>query len=389
MFGKLLTSLQRSTSSTKFIPEIDGMRFFAIITVVIFHLNTAYTKELGHTLTETFSILGDTTFTQIGWWIKRLDVGVKVFFAISGFILTIPFAKYYYGQGRKIEIKDYFIRRLTRLEPPYVVSLILFFFIHLFVLKADISSLLQSFFAGIFYLHTTLLGKPNPINPVTWSLETEAQFYIIVPIMLAGLFYFRNKKITSFLLGGLFILSVFLKNHFMDITNGHVFHSILVYLINFLVGIILAFGFIINKGFFEKKNYLWDIINVCSIFLMFYFYKPQRDLFNIVMLNIGIFIFFISVFKSKIINWFYSRPWVYTIGGMCYSIYLLHYAFFHLTLKFTSKIVLFDSYFGNLIIQTLMNLPIVFIISSVFFLLIEKPCMNKDWFKNMVNFFKK
>ena len=30
------------------------------------------------------------TYMELGWWMIRLDLGVKVFFAISGFILALP-----------------------------------------------------------------------------------------------------------------------------------------------------------------------------------------------------------------------------------------------------------------------------------------------------------
>jgi peptidoglycan/LPS O-acetylase OafA/YrhL len=119
----ILKKLQRNTTSTQFIPEIDGLRFFAIFTVLIFHLNTALLKQLQIDFKEVLSM---DSFLNIGWWIIRLDVGVKVFFAISGFILAIPFLKQYLNVGKKVNLKDYFIRRLTRLEPPFTWCIYLF-----------------------------------------------------------------------------------------------------------------------------------------------------------------------------------------------------------------------------------------------------------------------
>ena len=138
--NKLKQFLSRPTNSVNFIPEIDGLRFFAIFTVLIFHLNTAFSKELGVNLQESFNLLGNENFLGIGWWIRRFDVGVKVFFAISGFILAVPFLKQYLNLGEKINIKDYFIRRLTRLEPPFVLSLLFFYLIHIFILNVSSSS---------------------------------------------------------------------------------------------------------------------------------------------------------------------------------------------------------------------------------------------------------
>jgi len=383
MLKYLTSSLKRDTQSTKFIPEIDGMRFFAIITVVIFHLNTSYAKSMNLGLSEAFSILHDHDMLGIGWWIKRFDIGVKVFFAISGFILAVPFVKYSLGTGKRINLKNYFIRRLTRLEPPYVISLVIFYIVHLVLLDGNFEALTKSLGLGIFYLHSIVVGTPNPINPVTWSLETEAQFYIIIPVFMSFLFLFKSRNKLCFLFFLLFSASVFLKYYFMNIENPYLINTILVFFINFLVGIFVAHLYLMFKPFFDRKSIFWDLIHLLSIFVMFYFYKPQAEILNIILLNFGIFLFFISVFKSVIFNWFYTQPLIYIIGGMCYSIYLLHYAFFHLSVSWTSKLMVFNSYLGNLMIQLLINTILVLIVSTVFFILIEKPFMSKKWIKKL------
>jgi peptidoglycan/LPS O-acetylase OafA/YrhL len=382
--NKFLKKLQRNPTSTQFIAEIDGMRFFAIFTVLIFHLNTAFSKEIKLEYTND---LPTASFFNIGWWIIRLDVGVKVFFAISGFILAIPFLKQYLNLGKKVVLKDYFIKRLTRLEPPFILSLIAFFFVHLLILHADFYDLLKSFFAGLFYAHFFIFGYPNPINPVTWSLETEAQFYIIIPFFLYCIFYFKNKWTRLLLFILIFLMSIFSKNWIMKSDLFNIKASLAVFLINFMVGIVVAYLYLTSFYFFKIKNHLWDFIGLFAVFCMFYFYKPQLEKLNILFLNLTVFLFFISVFKGKITNWFYTRPIIYTIGGMCYSIYLLHYAFFHLSIKVTSKICFFSDYNFNLIVQILITIPLVLAISALFFVFIEKPFMNKEWYKE-INFEK-
>ena len=72
-------NLSRKTTSTNFIPEIDGLRFFAIATVVIFHLNTAFSREIGLSVNESIELLGGKNTLSIGGILIRLDLGVKVF----------------------------------------------------------------------------------------------------------------------------------------------------------------------------------------------------------------------------------------------------------------------------------------------------------------------
>ncbi len=369
--------LSRRTSSINFIPEIDGLRFFAIATVVIFHLNTAFSREMGLSVNESVELLGGKNTLSMGGIIIRLDLGVKVFFAISGFILALPFLKALH-ENKTINILSYFKRRLTRLEPPFILSLALFSIVHIMVFHEKIANVLWHFIIGLFYSHGFVFGEPNFINPVTWSLETEAQFYLLVPILF---FVFRMVKIDALkivLFLSLFIGSMYFKSATSE--NGYLNSSVFAYFLNFAVGIYFAAIYLRSKVFFEgSKKLIFDLLGIVSIIGMFVFYKPQADLVNMAVFNIFIFLFFLSAFLGRIFNYFFTRRWVYTIGGMCYSIYLLHYAFFHLFVKFSKSLAFSDSYGVNLTIQIAVALPVVLFVSAVFFALIERPCMNPEW----------
>jgi peptidoglycan/LPS O-acetylase OafA/YrhL len=375
-------NLKRKTNSTSFIPEIDGLRFFAIITVVLFHLETALSKSLGFTVNDGIDLLGGKyDILQPGWWVIRLDLGVKVFFAISGFVLALPFVRYgFLVGGKPIDIKSYFVRRLTRLEPPFVVSLIVFASIHVFILNNSWVEINKDFWAGLFYLHGLIFGAPNPINPVTWSLEVEAQFYVLVPLLFWLLFKLKQLWLR---LGFIFLLagfSVYLKGYFFSASNQYLSASILAYFTNFCMGILFAFLFVTDKrNWLKSKSFLFDILGGVCVFFIFYFYKPQHIWYNNVLFNMSVFGLMITAFKGKIWNCFYTRPWVYIIGGMCYSIYLLHYAFFHFLVPYTSKIQFGMGYKMDYLIQILIVVPFMLVVTTVFYLLVERPCMNKDW----------
>jgi peptidoglycan/LPS O-acetylase OafA/YrhL len=392
-FGKVKTlnilNLKRKTKSTHFIQEIDGLRFFAIITVVLFHLNSALSKSLSFTANEGIDFLGGKyDLLQPGWWVIRLDLGVKVFFAISGFVLALPFVRRgILGEGKPIGIKDYFIRRLTRLEPPFVVSLMLFAMVHVFLLDEPWAEIQKDFWAGLFYLHGLVFGAPNPINPVTWSLEVEAQFYVLVPLLFCLVFRFTNIliRIGSILI--LTIISIYLKGIFTESGNQQLSATILAYFANFSMGILFAFVFVLDKqNWLKMKSYIFDLVGLASVFLIFYFYKPQHIWYNNVIFNLAVFIMMISAFKGKLFNYFFTRPWVYVIGGMCYSIYLLHYAFFHFLVPFTSKIQLGMGYKIDYFLQIIIAVPIMLIVTTLFYLLVERPCMDKDWPKRLKTF---
>jgi peptidoglycan/LPS O-acetylase OafA/YrhL len=370
-------NLTRKTNSTNFIPEIDGLRFFAIATVAIFHLNTAFSREVGQTVQGSIELLGGKNTLSIGGILVRLDLGVKVFFAISGFILALPFLKAL-NENKSINILSYFKRRLTRLEPPFIISLALFALIHIVVFHEKIAGVISHFIIGLFYSHGFVYGEPNFINPVTWSLETEAQFYILVPLLFFFFKLVKRDALKIALLLAIFIGSMIFKNATSG--DGYLNASVFAYFLNFAVGIFFAGIYLRKKAFFAgSKKLIYDLLGLASIIGMFVFYKPQDDLTNMAIFNVSIFLFFLSAFAGKVFNKFFTQKWVYTIGGMCYSIYLLHYAFFHLFVKYSKALAFSDSYGVNLVIQIAIALPVVLFVSAVFFVLVERPCMNPEW----------
>lgn len=376
----MLTRLfQRKTQSTSFIPEIDGLRFFAIITVIGYHINTAYARELGLEDLAMGLLGGDRNTFSPAWWIIRLDLGVKVFFSISGMVLAIPFIRSMMSGGRTIELKDYYYRRLTRLEPPFILSLLGFFLVHIYFMNEDPSVFKEHLIAGLFYLHHIIFGTPNPINPVTWSLETEAQFYLIVPVIFAILFRLKNIFTRLFFILILLFISLYVKQYAYSAEVKWAQATVVYYLTNFMTGVFFAWLYLRSIDYFSKRSFGWDLMGILSIFCLFYFYKPQYQISNNLAFNAATLGMMVCVFKGKIMNWIFTRPVIYIIGGMCYSIYLLHYAFLHLMTKVTVGLSIGQGYLADLGIQLLVALPAVLLISAIFYLLIEKPCMDKHW----------
>jgi peptidoglycan/LPS O-acetylase OafA/YrhL len=383
-------NFRRKTASNNFIPEIDGLRFLAIITVVLFHINTAITKEIGFGLINALDKMGGAKSEfSLAWWWVRLDLGVKVFFAISGFVLALPFLKFYLGLTEKrVEIGPYFIRRLTRLEPPFIITLLVFYFVHIFILDHDSLQYLKHLGAGLIYSHVFIFGEGNPINPVTWSLETEAQFYILVPLVLWLMFRFRNNWSSLLFIVILITTSILFRNKFNF--SPHIGRSIFSYFVNFAMGILVCWIYLRKSSWFIERTLIYDLIGLFSTLGLFYFYKPQHEILNQLLFNLSIVGVIVTAFKGKLSNWFYTQPIIYIIGGMCYSIYLIHYAFLHLSVKFTKYIIIdSSSYLQNLVIQVIVNLLLVLLVSSAFFVLVEKPTMDKNWPKNLLNKFKK
>jgi peptidoglycan/LPS O-acetylase OafA/YrhL len=78
-----------------------------------------------------------------------------------------------------------------------------------------------------------------------------------------------------------------------------------------------------------------------------------------------------------------------SIGGMCYSIYLIHVIFISGIGNVSVSWQVSSNFLATFLFQLLVILPIVLLASTIFFVLIEKPCMDKDWPKKLYYYIKK
>src|SRR5436309_16079695 len=81
--------LSRETSTGLFIPEVDGLRFVAVLSVFAFHLN-AYLQ-----LKSPAQYGADTVSLIISRLFAEGKSGVQLFFVISGLILSLAFAAHH------------------------------------------------------------------------------------------------------------------------------------------------------------------------------------------------------------------------------------------------------------------------------------------------------
>lgn len=194
-----LVPFQRVTSRGSHIREIDGLRFIALSGVYLLHLN--------HYLMFNAPQIHGVEHSLMSRCLEYGAFGVQLFFAISGFILALPFARYHLAHGKPVSLRAFYLRRLTRLEPPLIVNLTLLLTLMMLALHRPLSELLPHYAATCVYLHSAVFGIWSPINPVTWSLEVEAQFYVVMPL-LAKVFCIRpTAGRRAVILGSMIVFS--------------------------------------------------------------------------------------------------------------------------------------------------------------------------------------
>jgi peptidoglycan/LPS O-acetylase OafA/YrhL len=87
---------------------------------------------------------------------------------------------------------------------------------------------------------------------------------------------------------------------------------------------------------------------------------------------------FCAAFRGPRLRSLLTFRWIAIIGGMCYSIYLLHTPLMAMLAPYTAGI---GRGWGtvNVLVQFLVLGGISLLVSAIFFALVERPCMDPQW----------
>lgn len=364
----MLDRMRRVTRDGRWIPEIDGLRFLAIAGVLIFHLGGELQARSGRWIPI------EPRYTALFDWLGNGDRGVRLFFVISGMILAMPFARQWLAGGRTVSLRKYYLRRVTRLEPPYLLSVVMFTAMVAIYTHGLAPGFLAHALASSVYLHGLIFGTMSPVNAVTWSLEIEIQFYVLAPLVMQ-IFRVPGKTLRRGLMAAIILLLGWLQMPFAQ--DARVAMSVLFYLQYFLGGLLIADVFVLDLPTMPS-SWMWDVVGLGSLLCMF---GLGRDLYAAhVLLPFAMGLLILSAMRSHVLRRCFQQPWIAVTGGMCYSIYLLHLAFIAVFFKVTRRAILPQlDFLGNFLLQCVVTMIPVLLCCAVFYLLVERPCMDPDW----------
>jgi peptidoglycan/LPS O-acetylase OafA/YrhL len=344
-------------------PEIDGLRAIAVIAVILFHFSA--------------------NLFPGGY------LGVDVFFVISGYLITGLIKKDL--DNENFSFTGFYLRRVKRVIPALYVLLFFVTIAAVFLLlptdfKDYGRSLLgQSVFSGniYFYFKSDYFDTPSLLKPIlhTWSLSVEEQYYIIYPLLLAGLFKVLKKNTgIALLLLAIFVLVVsylyYPKNQ-----------SAVFFLSPFRSWELLL-GAVLNYNFFSIKisgKYLPEVMSWCGIAAILYsiiFVSEANAMhgLNAVLPTLGASFFIVGnsgniTSTGKLLS---VKPINYT-GKISYSLYLWHW-----------PIIVFYAYVtGNNIsaIAAACIFAASYLLAIISYHYIETPFRNKVIFKKPSSYF--
>lgn len=377
MFTSIYNKLRRITSNQLYFPEIDGIRFLAIILVILFHTHGYFQAKTGMVYADAGQ------YPMLDMLLANGDRGVELFFVLSGFILCLPFAKQYIAGEKKVQLKKYYLRRVTRLEPPYIITMTALLLMQLAMHVHTAAVLVPSWLASLVYMHGVIFHHTPLLTVVAWSLEIEIQFYILAPLL------FRVLQLPvagrRLFLTGAMVAMVWLQAAYPAQEGLLTLYGFVQY---FLMGILLA-DLYVSDTLQHLMNKAWmtvvALLSLVAIMMLPIKEHPGQTIAPVVLLisrlvfPFAIGLFYYIVLKNDSMKKLFSFRFVPVIGGMCYSIYLLHYTIISVFGRFTTQWHIAGGYLPNMALQVVLLLVPVLLISSVFYYYIERPFMSGKW----------
>jgi peptidoglycan/LPS O-acetylase OafA/YrhL/4-amino-4-deoxy-L-arabinose transferase-like glycosyltransferase len=144
---------------------LDGLRALAALAVLFSHLGV---------------VVRLNTASDWGIVLGRLDVGVPVFFVISGFLIYRPFVRAHLDGSPSPLVRPYLWRRVWRIYPAYWFALV-----GALVIVPQVVSA-RDLVSYVTLVHLYWPGRLPAGLQQSWSLAVEMAFYVLLPVYAWG-----------------------------------------------------------------------------------------------------------------------------------------------------------------------------------------------------------
>ncbi|WP_299235866.1 acyltransferase family protein [uncultured Halomonas sp.] len=368
----------------KYQKPLQGIRAFAVLIVVLNHL----------------SITG----------FSGGFIGVDVFFVISGYLITGLLVEEYVQDGR-ISISEFYFRRVRRILPALVVTVVFTSFAGFLLLSEErLSLLIDSSLAAIFsvsniyfwsqigYFDIEALEKPLLH---TWSLGVEEQFYIVWPVFIVFLAKLKSINTISYGVLALSLFSFLLSMYVFGWGVPEALYSGYGFSASFEDGVSSAFylmpfrifefgvGAMLGVAYFKKQpkisaglsDFLFLLSGCILAFAVVYLNKDSVFPFhNALLVSIASALAIYSSFSSRLASLLLANKVMVFIGGISYSLYLVHW-----------PIISYYSILFGLpsLLESVGLFLIMLAVALAMFRFVEQPARKIGFFNSFSSFFSK
>ena len=298
----------------KYRSDIDGLRALAVLSVIVFHINSK--------------------------WIPGGFLGVDIFFVISGYLITLILTKEV-ASTNKVNIVNFYKRRIKRIIPALLFVLIPTFIVGFLLFAPDdllelSKSMIWAFFsaANIYFfssIDTGYFATGSSELPLLhlWSLGVEEQFYILWPFAVLYLLrYIKSIQKQILVTSILFIGSLVWAQSIIDTDHSFAYYMLFTRAWELLGGAIAAL--LVHSGFRTKSfiSELMAFIGLLAIILSFIFVSESDPVPGVaalpVIIGVALLILSGTSYRTYVGRLLSLKIFV-AIGLVSYSAYLWHW----------------------------------------------------------------
>jgi peptidoglycan/LPS O-acetylase OafA/YrhL/peroxiredoxin len=154
--------------------ELDALRGLSAVAIVVLH-----SYQDSRTI-DSYAYANDYLVRNL---IVNLDFGLGVFFALSGFVVFLPFAKAIIEGRPHMGVKEYATRRAFRIYPLYLVAIVVVWNSRYYGGPGQFRDLLRHLTFTQIYDNKEIFYTIGP----AWSLAVEVHYYVFTGLLVWAL----------------------------------------------------------------------------------------------------------------------------------------------------------------------------------------------------------
>jgi peptidoglycan/LPS O-acetylase OafA/YrhL len=376
MFLKKSLEIEQKTTSGVYLQTLTGVRAVAVLWTLLLHM---WGITLGGALYIPLPFeaqIGIRTLAESGEW------GVRIFFVLSGFLLSLPYLKQNDARTFWQRTKTFYERRAVRILPAYYALLLVLLYLTLFGYSKLPST---SYMLGHVLFINSWWYEP-PLRGVFWSLSVEVCFYLVLPFLITAL---RPGRWPYLFIGAFMVAFLFrvVLRHYAIAGNPQLWElsfSFMGQMEYFIAGMMAAYFFARRQP--EGRvgdRFMFVGLLMISIELQLFFRHPERLMAwfqpihyaftPLVALAIALFIYGAAA-GGRFARALLGNKVMVFIGTISFSLYLWHTVF----MDAFAHAGLLDGLmpWNRFAIASLYLLPPILITSMASYWLVEMPFLR-------------
>jgi len=346
-----------------YFPELDSLRFFAFLMVLVHH--SPFLKTIRFWV----------VIKRYGW------IGVDLFLCLSAFL----FAKLLYiefQENKQINILYFYFRRALRIWPLYFIFVIIMVIVtayydgwneQLFWRGLGLITFTDNIFTMI--AGYSIVGFSRHL----WTISFEEQFYLVIPWALNYLYQLKAKKIWL-LFGGLSLVGVIIRVFFISQN----FDPTLIWVFPLTHFEAILGGMIVGLGLLDAplRKVPSSFLFVLGISFLFTVTKlPSVEVLHwkliltypLVGLGVSLIIFALLQSNLMVLKWILKLKFLRYLGKISYGLYVFHLLGQYYATKLVDQFVSVNRLLVYPLAILLLSLVLTILMAIISYEFLEKP----------------